>query len=41
MEVEDEIHQHPGVLECAVFPVCSEHGEQEVMTAIIPALPAP
>jgi crotonobetaine/carnitine-CoA ligase len=34
MEVEDEINQHPDVLECAVFPVAAEHGEQEVMAAI-------
>ena len=39
MEVEDEIHQHPDVLECAVFPIWSEHGEQEVMTAVIARSP--
>ncbi len=31
MEVEDEINQHPAILECAVFPVWDEHTEQEVM----------
>ena len=36
MEVEDEINQHPDVLECAVFPVWDEHTEQEVMTVITP-----
>lgn len=34
MEVEDEINSHPQVLECAVFPVPAEEGEQEVMAAI-------
>ena len=34
MEVEDEINQHPDVLECAVFPVWDEHTEQEVMAVI-------
>ncbi len=34
MEVEDEINQHPAVLECAVFPVWDEHTEQEVMAAL-------
>ena len=34
MEVEDEINQHPDVMECAVFPVWDEHTEQEVMTVI-------
>ena len=34
MEVEDEVNQHPAVLECAVFPVWDEHTEQEVMVAI-------
>ena len=36
MEVEDEINQHPDVMECAVFPVWDEHTEQEVMTVITP-----
>ena len=36
MEVEDEINQHPDVLECAVFPVWDEHTEQEVMAVITP-----
>ena len=36
MEVEDEINQHPDVLECAVFPVLDEHTEQEVMVVITP-----
>ena len=35
MEVEDEINQYPEVLECAVFPIGSEHGEQEVMATLI------
>ena len=34
MEVEDEINQHPDVLECAVFPVWDEHTEQEVMAVV-------
>ena len=34
MEVEDEINQHPEVMECAVFPVWDEHTEQEVMAVI-------
>ena len=36
MEVEDEVNQHPDVLECAVFPVWVEHSEQEVMVVITP-----
>ena len=36
MEVEDEVNQHPDVLECAVFPVLAEHSEQEVMVVITP-----
>ena len=36
MEVEDEVNQHPDVLECAVFPVSAEHSEQEVMVVITP-----
>jgi crotonobetaine/carnitine-CoA ligase len=35
MEVEDVINQHPAVLECAVFPIWSEHTEQEVAAAIV------
>jgi crotonobetaine/carnitine-CoA ligase len=35
MEVEDVIRQHPSVQECAVFPVPAEHGEEEVMAAIV------
>ena len=31
MEVEGIINQHPDVFECAVYPVRSEHGEDEVM----------
>src|SRR5262249_43639647 len=34
-EVEGIISQHPAVLECAVFPVRSEHTEEEVMAAIV------
>ncbi len=36
MEVEDEVNQHPDVLECAVFPVWVGHSEQEVMVVITP-----
>ena len=36
MEVEDEVNQHPDVLECAVFAVLAEHSEQEVMVVITP-----
>ena len=36
MEVEDEINQHPDVLESAVYPVWDEHSEQEVMTVVTP-----
>jgi carnitine-CoA ligase len=36
MEVEGIINQHPDVLECAVYPVRSEHGEDEVMVALVP-----
>jgi len=35
LEVENEVNAHPGVLESAVFPVESEHGEQEVMAAVV------
>jgi crotonobetaine/carnitine-CoA ligase len=35
MEVEDVIRQHQAVQECAVFPVPSEHGEEEVMAVIV------
>jgi crotonobetaine/carnitine-CoA ligase len=35
MEVEEEVHAHPAVLEAAVFPVKSEHAEDEVMAAIV------
>ena len=35
MEVENEISAHPGVLECAVIPVASEHTEQEVMAVVV------
>ena len=35
MEVEDEINQHPALLECAVFPVWDEHTEQEIMTVVV------
>ena len=34
MEVEAEILAHEAVLECAVFPVASEHSEQEVMAVL-------
>ena len=36
MEVEDEVNQHPDILECAVFPVWDEHSEQEVMVVVTP-----
>ena len=36
MEVEDEVNQHPDVVECAVFPIWDEHTEQEVMAVITP-----
>jgi crotonobetaine/carnitine-CoA ligase len=35
MEVEIEINAHPSVLECAVIPADSEHGEQEVMAVLV------
>ena len=35
MEVEDVINQHPAVMECAVFPVWAEEGEQEVMVSVV------
>ena len=35
IEVENEIGAHPAVLECAVYPVPSEHTEDEVMAAIV------
>jgi crotonobetaine/carnitine-CoA ligase len=35
MEVEGIIAQHPDVAECAVYPVRSEHGEDEVMAALV------
>ncbi len=35
MEVENEINLHPDVVECAVFPVPSEHTEDEVMATIV------
>lgn len=35
LEVENGINLHPDVVECAVFPVPSEHTEDEVMAAIV------
>ncbi len=35
MEVETEVNSHPAVLESAVFPVPSEHTEDEVMATIV------
>jgi len=35
MEVENEVNLHPGVLECAAFPVPSEHTEDEVMVTVV------
>lgn len=35
MEVEGIVNQHDAVLECAVFPVPSEHTEDEVMAAVV------
>ena len=36
LEVENEINLHGDVLECAVYPVPSEHTEDEVMATVIP-----
>ena len=36
MEVEEEVHTHPQVLECAAYPVWAAESEQEVMVAIVP-----
>lgn len=36
LEVENEINLHADVLECAVYPVPSEHTEDEVMATVIP-----
>ena len=36
LEVENEINQHPDVVECAVIPVPSEHTEDEVMAVVVP-----
>ena len=35
MEVESVLSRHPAVLECAVFPVKSDHTEEEVMVTIV------
>ena len=35
MEVELEVNAHPAVVECAVFPVPSEHTEDEVMAIVV------
>ena len=35
MEVETEVNSHPTVLESAVFPVPSEHTEDEVMASVV------
>ncbi len=35
MEIEGIVNQHPAVLECALFPVKSEHTEEEVMAAVV------
>jgi len=35
VEVENEINCHPDVVECAVFPVASEHTEDDVMASIV------
>ena len=40
MEVEGIINQHPDVFECAVYPVRSEHGEDEVMVLLVPGATA-
>ncbi len=34
-EVEQEILQHPNVLECAVYPVPDEYTEQEIMASVV------
>ena len=36
IEVEDQVNQHPAVLESAVFGVSDEHTEQEVMAVVTP-----
>ncbi|MDE0242722.1 MAG: AMP-binding protein [bacterium] len=36
LEVENEINLHADVLECAVYPVPSEHTEDEVMATVVP-----
>ena len=35
LEVENEINSHPDIVECAVFPVPSEHTEDDVMASIV------
>ena len=35
VEVENEINSHPDIVECAVFPVASEHTEDDVMAAVV------
>ncbi len=35
-ELEDEVLAHPGVLECAAIGVPSEHGEEDVLLAVVP-----
>ncbi len=35
VEVENEINSHPDVIECAVFPVRSQHTEDDVMAAVV------
>jgi carnitine-CoA ligase len=34
-EVEDAVRTHPAVVECAAYPVPSEHGDDEVMVAVV------
>ena len=36
LEAENGVNLHADVLECAVFPVPSEHAEDEVMATVIP-----
>jgi len=36
-EVEREVNAHPGVLECAVVGVSSEHTEEEVLAFVVPS----
>jgi len=39
-EVENFVIDHPGVVDCAAVGVRTEHGDDEVLVAVIPADPA-